>query len=225
MGQGLVPGPADQGRDGQREHARGQPEAHPVGGEEVGAEQVAETGQGEHQAAHDAPPGIGPPGVGELGTRSGVAALDPFEQLLGEGEGIGAAVQQGRLLVGEAVGLEDGRDLVRVDRVRADVAQPLGELVQRVGGEIELLRHRRALGRQGRAAPLERQHPQLDGLVDRLAGNQSQGPAHAVTSLRSAAASRYTRRFMIRSVPSFMRSPRCAPARPPAPSPGPAVRR
>ncbi len=134
MGQRLVPDPAGQGAGQQRHRSGGQPAGVRRAGQQVGAHDVRESGQGEDQGAQQTAEQADPPGVGDRAVRFGVAARNPCVQLLGEGEGVLAPVGESDLVVAHAVGLDDGGDLVGVHGGGDQVAHPRGEFVDRVGG-------------------------------------------------------------------------------------------
>ncbi len=132
MGKALVPRPAAQGAGEERDRARGEAEVAGAG-EQGCAEDVGEAGQGEDDTAQQAAEQAGLPGVGRRAGGLGVAAFDAFVEGLGEREGVLEAVPLAYLVVGEAVGLQQRGDLVRVDGRGDEVLQPGGEFVDRVG--------------------------------------------------------------------------------------------
>ncbi len=133
VGQGLVPDPADErpGEQGQRPGRQ----AEPVLGafEERRAQQVGQAGQGEDDPAQQAGGEGDPPGVGG-GPRLREGAGHAGVELLGEGEGVVAAVGEPDVLVRHAVGFEDGGDLVGVDGGGDEHVEAFGQFVHRVGG-------------------------------------------------------------------------------------------
>jgi len=133
VGQTLVPGPAEQRAGQQRNGARREPEVAARSGQQGCAEHMGEAGQGEDQTAQQAPEQADPPGVveGVVGFR--VAARHAGVERLGEGEGVLHAVAFADLLVREAVGLQQGGYLVRVDGGGHEVVEVAGEFVDGVG--------------------------------------------------------------------------------------------
>ncbi len=133
MGEALVPGPADQGAGQQRDRAGREAEAVPRAGEEGCAEEVAEAREGEDDTPQQAAEQAHLPRVVDRAVGLRVAALDPLVELLGQGEGVLHAVALADLVVGQAVGLQQRGDLVRVDGGGDEVVEAFGEFVEGVG--------------------------------------------------------------------------------------------
>lgn len=75
------------------------------------------------------------PGVGGRARGGREAALHARVEVLGEFEGVLAAVGRTDVGVGHAVGFEDGRDLVGVDGGGDQLLHAVGEFVDGVGGD------------------------------------------------------------------------------------------
>ncbi len=172
MGQGLVPHPADERPGEQGEGAGGQSEAVGRALQQGGAQDVGEAGQREDHSAQEAGGQGHLPGVGLL--RFGEGPRHPGVELLGEAEGVLAAVGEADVLVGHPVGFEDGGDLVRVDGGRDEPVEAFDEFVHRVGGG------RARAGAAGAG----------DG-GERVAAGDAQPEGSAHHRLPSAASSRY----------------------------------